>query len=68
MLVRASRVIHMPDQFAGRTIDVGPFKVVELFAREVENLRTDHHRDVDALAVKDIAGHDQPPVEAPKPS
>ena len=28
-LVRASRVVHMPDQLARRAIDVGPFKVIE---------------------------------------
>jgi hypothetical protein len=42
----------MPDQFAGLTMDVGPFKVVELSARGTENLRSDHHRNVEALAVE----------------
>jgi hypothetical protein len=58
----------MPDQFARWTIYAGPFKVVEFFAREIEDLRADHHSDVEALAVDNIAGHDRPPVEAPEPS
>jgi hypothetical protein len=58
----------MPDQFARRTIDVGALEVVELSAREIENLRADHHRNVYALAVENIAGHNRAPVDAPEPS
>jgi hypothetical protein len=53
----------MSDQFARRKIYVGPFKVVEFLAREIVDLRADHHRNVDALAIENIAGHDQSLVE-----
>jgi hypothetical protein len=39
-------------------LDLGPFKVVEFFAREIEDLRADHHRNMDASAIENIAGHD----------
>jgi hypothetical protein len=39
-----------------------PFEVIELPAPEVENLRTLHHADVDALAVEYISVQDPSPI------
>ena len=64
-LVRACRVVQMPDQFTRWTIYLEPFKVVKFFAREIIDLRSDHHRNVDASAVENFTAHDRPPVEAP---
>jgi hypothetical protein len=54
----------MADQFAGQAIDIGPFYSKEFFAREVEDLRAMHYRNVDAFAIENIAVHSRPPVEA----
>ena len=64
-LVRSCRVVQMPDQLTRWTIYVEPFKVVKFFAREIIDLRSDHHRNVEASAVENFTAHDRPPVEAP---
>jgi len=58
----------MPDEFAGRAIDVATFQYVELFAREIEDVGAQHDRDMDALAIENVAGHDRAPIETPKAS
>jgi len=42
----------MPDQFAGRAIDIDAFQSVEFFPREVEDVRAAHHVNVDAFAIE----------------
>lgn len=66
MSLHACRVIQMPDEFAGKAIDIATFQFVQFFAREIKNVRADDHRNVDAFAVENIAVHDRPPIEAPE--
>ena len=56
----------MPDQFAGRALDIDPFQSVEFFAREVEHVRTAHYANLDAIAIENIGAHDRPPIQAPE--
>ena len=65
-LLRALRAAQMPDQFAGRAIDIDPFQSVEFFAHEVEHVRTAHHANLDAIAIENIGAHDRPPIQAPE--
>jgi hypothetical protein len=65
MLLCAPRIAQVTDQFAGRATDIDPFYIVELLAREFEDLRAAHHRDVDAPAIENAAAHERPPIEAP---
>jgi hypothetical protein len=48
---RACCGAQMADQFAGQAIDIGPFYSKEFSAREVEDLRAMHQRNVDAFAI-----------------
>jgi len=64
-LLCGSGVAQVTDKFAGRPIDIDPFNIVELLAREVEDLRAAHHRNVDASTIENTAAHERPPVEAP---
>jgi hypothetical protein len=54
----------MPDQFAGRAIDIDPIQSVKFFAREVEHVRTAHHANLDAIAIENIGPHNRPPIQA----
>jgi len=53
----------MPDQFAGRAIDIDAFQGVEFSPREVEDIRAAHHRNVDSFAIENITFQDRPPIE-----
>ena len=64
MLLGASRVAQMPDQFAGRAIDIDAFQSAEFFPREVDDVRAAHHANADAFAIENIAAQDRPPIEA----
>ena len=64
MLFRTSRVAQVTYKFAGRAIDIDPFYIVELLAREVEDLRAAYHRNADAAAIENTAAHERPPIEA----
>jgi hypothetical protein len=66
MSLRACHVVQMPDEFAGQAINIAILQFVQFFASEIEDVRTDDHRDVGAFAVENIAVHDRPPIEAPE--
>jgi hypothetical protein len=50
----------MPNELSGKSVNVGAFKIVDLFTRKVENTGSAEERDLDALAVEDISIHGNP--------
>jgi hypothetical protein len=66
-LHRTFRVIEMTDQFTGRAIDVDPLEIIKLVAGRIENLRTDHNANEDALTVEYVAAHDQASLQLGTP-
>ena len=57
-LVRISRIVQVTDQFTRWTIDIGSFKIVQLFASEIIDLCSKHHRNLNASAVENFPAHD----------
>src|SRR6266550_114369 len=52
---------HLDDRPTRRIGRRCPFEIVKLLTAEIENCRTVHCADMDALTVEYVAAHDRPP-------
>src|SRR5690349_12220866 len=54
----------MADQFPGKPVNFRAFESVTLIALKIEDCRTTHGPDVDAIAIEYVVLHDRSPVYA----